>query len=255
MRQKRLQSEIVPVSDLSEGTARQLFEIYARHYDRVDWARFERDLYEKDFVILLREIQSGRWRGFSTQNIMHLKVQDIPVRAVFSGDTVIDRGYWGEQELVRSWCCFVGQVRAKEPETRLFWFLISKGYRTYLYLPLFFREFYPRYNASTPPFEQQLIHTLGKTKYPGHYKPESGLIVFAESQGQLTPELAQIPEGRQDDPHVQFFLARNPRHAEGSELVCLAEIAAANMKSLAARSVAEGEQKGSLRKSAGSFCV
>ena len=101
MTQKRLQSDIVPVSDLSEGTARQLFEIYARHYDRVDWARFERDLYEKDFVILLREIQSGRWRGFSTQNIMHLRVQDVPVRAVFSGDTVIDRGYWGEQELVR----------------------------------------------------------------------------------------------------------------------------------------------------------
>ena len=37
-----------------------------------------------------------------------------------------------------------------------------------------------------------------------------------------------MPEGRQDDPHVHYFLERNPGYAEGDELVCLAEVSLAN---------------------------
>jgi hypothetical protein len=43
---------------------------------------------------------------------------------------------------------------------------------------------------------------------------------------------------------VRFFLTRNPGYREGDELVCLAELAAANMRSLAARGLREGERAG-----------
>lgn len=234
----------MPVAALTEAQTCQLFEIFARHYDHVSWPQFVGDLREKDFVLLLLDVNDGEPRGFSTQQILRSTVHGISLRAIFSGDTIIDRTYWGEQELVRGWGRFAGQVRVMEPETPLYWFLISKGYRTYLFLPLFYREFHPRYDAATPPFEQAVMNALAMRKYPEHYVHRTGLIEFPESHGNLTRELAGIPPGRQRHPHVQFFLQRNPNYARGTELVCLAEIHPDNIKLFGAESVREGERLG-----------
>jgi len=244
MKTKRLQSEIVAVTDITDAQAGELFTIYNRCYDNVDWPRFQRDLREKDFVILLRDTGCGEPRGFSTQKVMRIQIGGETLRALFSGDTIIDPSYWGEQELVRAWGHFAGRILSEEPGIRLFWFLISKGYRTYMYLPLFFREFFPRRGHATPAFEQEMMHTLALTRYPEDYNPVSGLLEFSVSEGNLNPQLAEIPPGRQDHPDVQFFLSKNPSYACGNELVCLAEIAPANMRSFAVRLIREGMEIG-----------
>ena len=232
---KRLTSEVLPAGGLTDAFVRELFTLFQRHYDCVDEDRFRHDLREKDAVILLRDRRSGEVRGFSTQQILRQTVGNRTVRALFSGDTIIDRAYWGEQELVRGWCHFAGQTLADEPENPLYWFLISKGYRTYLYLPLFFHCYLPTRDGDTSPFEQQLLDALASAKFGSSYHPLTGTLRFHASQGQLKPGLADIPTGREDDPNVRFFLDRNPGYAHGDELVCLAEIAPGNMKSFARR--------------------
>ena len=169
------------------------------------------------------------------------------MRAIFSGDTIIDRAFWGEQELVRAWCRFAGRILAAEPDTPLYWFLISKGYRTYLFLPLFYREFYPRRGTVAAHFEKGLIDLLASERFGSDYDPRAGLIRFPESHGQLSSDLAEIPPGRREHPDVQFFLSRNPQYARGQELVCLARIHPDNMKSFAATAVREGLASGPLR--------
>jgi len=164
------------------------------------------------------------------------------LRVVFSGDTGIDPAYWGGQALVKAWARFMGTLLARDPGRRLFWFLISKGYRTYLYLPLFFHEFYPRVDALTPAFERELITTLGTLKYPGDFDPTTGVIEFGESHGHLQPVLADTPSHRREHPHVRFFLERNPGFARGNELVCVAEISPGNMRGLARRMLREGAE-------------
>jgi hypothetical protein len=42
---------------------------------------------------------------------------------------------------------------------------------------------------------------------------------------------------------VRFFLERNPTYALGTELVCLAEISPANMRSIAGRLLVEAERQ------------
>lgn len=246
---RRLKSQIVPVPELDEETARQLFEIFSRHFEQVTWPRFLSDLKEKDFVLILQDAATGEPRGFSAQQILTAQVGEVPVRAIFSGDTIIDRPFWGEQELVRGWCRFAGQVLAEEPDTRLYWFLISKGYRTYLFLPIFYREFFPRHDVQTPAFEQTVIDALALKKYPGHYSTTSGLIEFPVSHGHLTPELAEVPRRRRSHPHVNYFLKLNPNYSRGTELVCLAEISQSNMRSIAAVAMSEGMKHGALRES------
>ena len=242
----RLSSEVVARGALSSSDRDRLFAVFERHYERVSRERFEGDLAEKDFVILLREGASGAVQGFSTQRVLTLKHRGERVRAVFSGDTVIDRAYWGEQELVRGWCRFAGRVKAAEPAAPLFWFLITKGYRTYLYLPLFFREYDPCGERPTAPERKALLDALALAKFPADYDPATGLIVPGEAADRLRPDLAETPEGRRDDARVRFYLEKNPRCAQGEELVSLAEIVASNMKGVAARAFAEGLALGPL---------
>ncbi len=241
---KRLTSRVVPAGTLSQATARDLYTIFGRHYDCVTWDNFSRDLSQKDFVVLLADQVSGELRGFSTQQVLETIVHGTRVRAIFSGDTIIDREYWGEQELVRGWCRFAGQVLAAEPHVPLYWFLISKGYRTYLFLPLFYREYYPRPNYPAPAFEQEVMDLFACARFPGFYNPTAGLIEFPRSQGHLNSDLAEIPLNRRNHPQVQFFLSRNPDYARGNELVCLAAIHPDNMKSFARNALLEGMTTG-----------
>lgn len=220
-----------------------MYAIFSRHYDCVSLDRFVADLTEKDCVIVLRN-GNAELCGFSTQKVLRIQVGTTSVRAVFSGDTIVDRAHWGEQELGRCWCRYVSSLYSEEPDVPLYWFLISKGYRTYLYLPLFFENFYPNFEMPTPDFEQRVLDTLARTKFPNYYRPENGIIEFPQSQGQLKPQLAEIPVRRLQHPHVQYFLQRNPRFAEGSELVCLAEISPSNMKLFAGRILQQSQSAG-----------
>jgi hypothetical protein len=234
----------VPVSRLGEDDAREMFGLLSRHYEHVDRARFEADLAEKDYAILLREAGTAAVRGFSTQQILRVRARGAPVVAIFSGDTIIDRAFWGEQALVRAWGRFAGALAAETRPAPLFWFLISKGYRTYLYLPLFFERYFPRLDAPMPPFERDVLDALALAKFPGSYRRTAGLLEFADRRGNLTPELAAVPTARLRDARVRFFLERNPDYAQGVELCCLAEISRANMRSVAARAFAEGAALG-----------
>jgi hypothetical protein len=240
MRERCSQSRIVPAAEIAPADARVMYEIFARHYDCVSFEQFLLDLSEKDCVLVLRN-PDFTICGFSTQKVLHVSVGGKLVRAVFSGDTIVDRAYWGEQKLGRCWCQYVSSVYAEDPTVPLYWFLISKGYRTYLYLPLFFETFYPNSAVPTPAFEQRVLDTLAAAKFPDHYRAESGLIKFPQSHGQLKSYLAEIPARRLRNPHVKFFLKRNPSYASGHELACLAEISPSNMKLYAGRILQEAQ--------------
>jgi hypothetical protein len=239
MKIARLFSETVPVEKLGAAEKDAMYALLAENCENVNRPCFEADLFEKDCAILLRDAQDHALRGFSTQKAMRFQVDGQPLRAVFSGDTIIARSHWGEQQLGHAWGRFVADLRAEEPEVPLYWFLISKGYRTYLFLPLFFHDFFPRHDQVTPPREQKILDTLATTRYPQHYVRESGLIVFPESHGNLNPELAEIEPRRLRNPHVRFFLSKNPGFASGHELACVAEISAENMRSYGARMLSE----------------
>ncbi len=235
MTTRRLSSQVLPIQEIDADFTAKLYRLFATSYDNVTLARFESDLAGKDFIVVLRDAESGEPRGFSTQQILRLTVDGKPIRALFSGDTIIDPDYWGEQELVRGWCRVVGQLLAEETEIPLYWLLISKGFRTYLYLPVFYHEFWPRHDLATPDSAQRILDALAKSKWPEYYEPSSGLLQFPKSLGNLKSDIADVPAARMDDPDVKFFLQRNPTYLRGTELVCLAPISLDNTRSIGRR--------------------
>jgi hypothetical protein len=237
MSRAELRSEVADVAALTPPLVERLFALHAASYEGVDVARFRADLAEKQWVILLRE-PAGEVVGFSTQRTLDVCVGGRAVRALFSGDTIVHPDFWGEQALVRAWCRLAGRVKAEAAGRLVYWFLISKGHRTYLYLPTFFRDFYPRFERPTPAFEAELIRVLGSSRYGDEFDEATGTVVPRASD-RLRGELDAAPR-RLSNPHVAFFCERNPDYAAGHELVCVAAIEPANMRRLAQRELLFG---------------
>ena len=74
-------------------------------------------------------------------------------------------------------------------------------------------------SSRLPAFLCLTVETLGNRRWASR---------FAQPQ-KLRGALKTVPDGRANDPHVAFFLAQNPGHAKGDELVCLTELSDENL--------------------------
>jgi len=232
----RLAGSIVARTAIDGELAGRLYSLFVQYYDHVDRVTFDRDLAGKDWVLLLKD-GCGIVQGFTTLRLYELTFRSLQIRAVFNGNTIIDRSCWGGQELVRCWCRFMARLKLEAADTRLYWFLICSGYRTYLYLPLFYRSFYPRYGCETPEFEQALIDFLGRMAFPDEYR--DGIVRVAGPRECLQADLAVPPAHKQKHSHVKFFVERNPGYLRGDELVCLTEFSYENTMGLARQAFEE----------------
>jgi hypothetical protein len=213
----------------------------AAHYDAVDYATFSVDLADKDQVILLRDADATLC-GFTTlkrYRLDHPAAHD-PIRVLFSGDTVIDRRHWGSQVLAFAWIELAGQEKGRHPAEPLFWFLISKGPRTYRYLSAFSRSYWPHHALPTPCDVSALMHSLAVQRFGADYYPDRGVVHFPASRGHLRHELSAVGAADLRRPEVQFFLRANPGYVHGDELVCLTELSSGNLKPLARRVFEKG---------------
>ena len=138
-----------------------------------------------------------------------------------------------------AFCRLAGQLRAQR-DVPLYWLLISKGYRTYRYLSLFARSYYPQHAAPTPASVQERLDALAQRKFGAAYHAATGVVRFPQSRGHLKPAWADVREHLRMHDVVRFFLDRNPGYAAGDELVCLTELAADNLRSFARRAFVEG---------------
>lgn len=234
MRAGHLSGCFLRVREVSSGDLNTFFDIYNRHYDAVCFEQFKSDFSEKDFVIILKEEDSGKIKGFSTIALYDRIVCGKRIKLLYSGDTVIEKSHWGQQELLKTWCNIAAHIYSQlDRGVYFYWLLMSKGYRTYLYLPFFFKEFYPCNSLDFPSFEKSVVDDFGRFKYPKFYDPLHGLVIFDQSKGHLKPTIAETPIIKQNNSHVSHFLNLNPGFYKGDELVCITRIETQNMKSFA----------------------
>jgi hypothetical protein len=198
---------------------------------------FDADLDAKQWVILVRRPDDECIVGFSTQTLFEVCVDGIRVTALYSGDTVVDRSHWGDPALAHAWGNFALELIDRHPveQGSLYWFLTSKGFRTYHYLPLFFRHYFPRPGVETPGWERSIMETLAKRVAEGRYYAEHGIIRADGRSDFVRLEIAGAGGRRHHDAHVRFFTERNPGFAHGDELCCLAPLSRENFTAAAYR--------------------
>lgn len=229
--------QLVRKADVTSRERDEMFALMQSYYEGIERETFEADLDEKDWVIRILDQDTNQCKGFSTQMLLSVEIAGRTIQALFSGDTIVDSDVRGERSLLQVSGWFVRSLMTTYPGEELYWFLISKGYKTYRFLPLFFHEFYPRYDAATPARYADVINALARSKFPLAYDGERGIVKAGPCGCRLRTGIADITPDRIRDPHVRFFAERNPRHALGDELCCIAPLTPGNLTPVAHRAM------------------
>lgn len=223
-RSTTLAASLVPVDRLERAERDAMWGLFASYYDAVCPEKFERDLADKRHVFLLRARSDGSVQGFSTITTFERTVQGRRVVGIFSGDTIVAKEHWSQTALQRAFFVYVMKVKLRHPLVPVYWFLISKGYKTYLLLARNFPEYWPRWERPTPAWQTAVLDDFARERYPAAWQPDLGLLRFARCEGRLKGDVARIDARARSLPEVRFFEARNPGHADGDELCCLGRV-------------------------------
>ncbi len=197
-----------------------MWTVFEAVYSHVTWERFNADLDRKDHVILLRD--GPQICGFSTMAVDRLEHDGRSVVSVFSGDTVIHASYRGQTALQWAFFRYIVTTKLRNPNKLVVWFLISKGYKTYLLLSRNFPTYFPRRDQETPPWANALIRELATRRFGDALDPNALILRFGDQADRLRASAAPT-EGQRDDD-IRFFVEQNPGHASGEELCCIGVI-------------------------------
>lgn len=220
---KKLRGAIYPSVQVNGKMLQEMWDLFVDYYADINYERFRNDLYRKSHVVCIFEKKTGILKGFSTLQALSTTIEGRFIRAVFSGDTVVDRAYWGQTTMQQTIARFFLMEWLKNPFRPLYWFLISKGYKTYLLLTRNWRCYWPRYDQPTPPYEQKIINQLAQSMFGEDFKPERGIVSFSTPQGRLKEGVGQVSESLLANRDIAFFAKMNPRYNSGDELCTLGQ--------------------------------
>jgi hypothetical protein len=182
------------VRSLDAATRARAFALFQHAYEGADRARFEHDLAEKQLVILLRDRQTANLKGFSTVLLRDVRTRRGTGTLVFSGDTVIDRAYWGQKHLQVAFARLLVRLKLRSPHRPLYWFLISKGWRTYLLMANAFERAVPRYDVDDDSELRRLLDAQASARFGPQYDPERGVIHYTTPHERVRAGLARVFE-------------------------------------------------------------
>lgn len=229
---RALRGRVVDRSAVDRATVDAMFRLLTTHFVGVSRDTFEQDLAGKSTVILLEDPDGGL-RGFSTLLVSTTNAPGRQLTIVYSGDTIVERGWWGNPALPRTWLRAVQEL-APYDRTEVYWLLLTSGFRTYRFLPVFYKSFYPRWDDPLPTATRPLVDAIAREQFGACYDERAGVVRFTRPQV-LSSDLLDVSDGRVVDPHVRFFLERNPGYVAGDELVCFTRIHDENLTSAARR--------------------
>jgi hypothetical protein len=223
---------LVSRDQLKPDELRKMYCLLCEHFDGVTIEQFHRDIADKNWIVLVE--RGARLVGFSTILAYETCVNGQTCSVIYSGDTIVASEGWNSSTLPRAWIESVASLRRLYPRGPYVWLLLTSGFRTYRYLPLFWCEFFPRFDSQTPAHGKNFMDALALARFGPQYHLAEGIVRFENPQCLRGP-LAVIPSGREADPHVAFFAARNPGYVDGDELVCITELSPRNLTSAGRR--------------------
>lgn len=221
-----LACRVCPPAELTAGDRQQMYRLMAEHYQNVDAADFDRDLAEKEWVIVTSDSDRGVL-GFTT--LMRLVAQDgdLQLVALFSGDTILDPDVWGARGWARALGRLAGRMIREIQGPQVYWLLLTATPRTYRFLPTFVNEYYPRSGVPTPAIYRRHMEQLARQKFPHEFDAAAG-IVRTHRPLSVREQRVELSTADPTDEYAAFFERSNPGYLHGDYLVCIADLSPDN---------------------------
>lgn len=230
---------VVDVASITSAQRRDMLDLLQICYTNVSPAQFNRDLDEKEWVILGTDARSGGLWCFSTLRTLRATVDGERVVAFYSGDTASrpdTRGgatAAGTRLVIRK--MFYEMNRGLSTADRFVWFTINSTFRGYRLTSMIFREYVPTPGRPLSPAQTRLVAELCRVKGLA-FDPSTGIVRLENPT--MPRELSNASEvSPPDDPYVRFFLSANPGAGAGERLATLIELSAENLTPVGERMV------------------
>ena len=221
----KLKAKVLSIESIGASMQNDMWILFNRYYADVTRERFDQDLAAKSMVIMLLDTGDKSVQGFSTVEIYNRKIQGKLIRAIYSGDTIISKGYWGQSALSVAFAGVLAKQFLLNKLRPVHWFLISKGYKTYLLMTKNLLHYYPRHDQDTPPWEKAVTDALATEKFGYNWQADKGVLTFSSAAGRVAEGIAPIEQSMIDrNSDIRFFAEKNPGHQNGDELCCLGRI-------------------------------
>ena len=209
------------IRSLSVFDIMRMHTIFEANYANGPISTFMSDLSKKEGVFVVRKKSTDEIVGFSTLGIYEFNHQGRKVRGLFSGDTIIEKAYWGSRSLQTAFALKLFTEALKHPFSRQYWLLISKGYKTYLLLTKNFPDHYPQ-RGQDKPHLKTLVIDYCDALFPGKLDRDTMTLDFGDNANCLKHDVAGIDDDlKAREPDVGFFEQRNPNWQRGTELPCI----------------------------------
>ncbi|MBE0482931.1 MAG: hypothetical protein IBX52_05455 [Bacterioplanes sp.] len=214
----------LPINRISVTHLRDMYRVFSRYYNNTDLDTFVQDMNRKSGVFLLTEKKGQRVIGFSTWTELSLNIDNKKAIGVFSGDTILEQDYWGNKALQKAFAVRMLKLKITRPNTRVFWLLISKGYKTYLLLANNFFRHYPNPTGENGSLEH-VVDQYCEKLFTDYYDRNNRLLDFGDHSQHLKGDVADItPDLRAANHKIRFFDDTNPTWRRGTELPCVGEV-------------------------------
>jgi hypothetical protein len=239
----RASIRIVPVSSIDVRGWDEIWRLTSRFY-AADRSYVERRLKAVQHLALLRARPGRQLVGMAAIEEDLLTFEGRRTVVTFTSHTVLDPRYRGQNLLQRVGLRRMLRTWLDHPLKRKVWAFDSGSARGYLLLPRNWPVFWPRHDVPTPGWEARFMSEYGSRKYGSSWQGDG--IVQRVPQKRLLPLAGPLHGVVLSDPHVQYFLQRNPGHAEGDTLFCMVPLTLGNcwglLRNMLARWLRGGRQ-------------
>jgi hypothetical protein len=234
--------EFLPPAAIAPRAWDEIWEISQFHYEMErDYA--EATLKKRQRIALLRSGADGALVGMAALDTYAVSFDGRRIAAIFTSHVLLREQHRGQNLIQRLGFRAFLEARLRYPLRRIYWFFDTFSYKSYLLLARNARHFWPRHDRTTPAWEQALMTRLGNEIYGDAWQPARG-IVGRSGRKRLRPGVNPINARLAGDADFEFFIRRNPGHAEGDMLVCLCPLSLPNWLYMASRALARA--RGSL---------
>ncbi len=236
-----MKTAFAPVGHLDAGSLEAMRALLDRHFTGVDAAVFAEDLAAKTHVLRLFD-EAGQLVGFSTLDHRLCELDGARAAVLYSGDTIVDPSAWASASLGAVWVAAVLELhRAEAGDAPLWWLLLTSGVRTHRYLGACCRRYHPAPEGRDDPRAAALLPHLARARFGDAFDADAGVVRLRHPH-RLRPHLAEVPSRLAVDAHTRVFLARNPGHEFGDELVSLCQLDESNLSPAGSRALAIGRR-------------
>ena len=205
---------------ISVKEIRDMFKVFCRYYENTSLEQFVADLSKKAGAFIIRRKVDNAIVGFSTMGIYHMTVDGKRIRGIFSGDTILEKEYWGSRAMNAAFVKRLLWEAIKDPLTPQYWFLISKGYKTFLLLSRNFPDYYPHPERENTHLKH-IVEAYCDEMFLGYLNRDRMVLDFGDGYNCLKTDVTPITDEQREQADIAFFEQCNPDWTRGTELPCV----------------------------------